>query len=346
MTRRTVWILAGAVALALSGGAMVLLRGRAEAPPPVPPSTSASPAGIGALGRVEPASRVRKLAAVNAPEGAKITRLLVREGERVVAGQVLAEYHDLSKREAALLQAEANARLRRAQLDKLLAGGRDSDIAAARARIDALRAAEESAKREATRAERVLRSAAGTEAAWDRARFAADQAAAERARAEADLRTLEGPRPEDVRIAEAELAAAEAAVASARADRDLARLTAPIDGTVLRITAREGEKVPSDGIMEIADLTALDVVAEVYETDLPRVREGAAAAVIVPGDPHPYTAKVREIGWLVRRNAVVDTDPVAAVDARVVEVRLALDADAVAALARRTNMQVQVTIRP
>ena len=76
------------------------------------------------------------------------------------------------------------------------------------------------------------------------------------------------------------------------------------------------------------------------------MRVGAAARVVVPGDANVFGATVREIGWLVRRNAVVDTDPVAAVDARVVEVRLTLDAAATAALERRTNMQVQVQIAP
>ncbi len=302
--------------------------------------------GIGALGRIEPASRIRRLASVSGPEGSRIERLLVNEGDKVTAGQVLAEYHDLPKRAAVLAQAEANAALARAELEKLRAGGRDTDVAAARARIAALRAAEESARREADRAQRVLRSAAGTEAAWDRARFAAEQATAERTRAEADLQTLLSARPEDIAIAEAKLAGAEAAVAQARADRDLARVTAPIDGTILRIMARAGEKVPSEGLLEMADLSALDVVAEVYETDLPRIRMNASATVIIPGTTITYAAHVREIGWMVRRNNVIDTDPVSAVDARVVEVRLTLDDAAVQALARRSNMQVQVSIQP
>jgi HlyD family secretion protein len=55
---------------------------------------------------------------------------------------------------------------------------------------------------------------------------------------------------------------------------------------------------------------------------------------------------VREIGWQVRRTTQANTDPVAAVDARTVEVRLALAPEAAEALSRRSNMQVQVAIRP
>ena len=305
-----------------------------------------APAGVGALGRVEPASRIRRVTRAGGAEGVRVLALAVREGEEVEKGALLATFDDLPKKEAALAGAEANLALAEARLAKLRAAGRDTEIAAARARVAAAAAAEESAKREADRAQRLLRSAAGNEAAWDRARFAAAQAAAERARAEADLATLLSPRPEDIAIAEAELAAARAAAAQARADRDTARLVAPIAGRVLRIAARAGEKVGEDGVLELADLSALDVVAEVFETDLPRVREGARAMVVVPGDPRRYGAAVREIGWTVGRSTIVSPDPVAAVDARVVEVRLALDPDGVAALDRRSNMQVQVRIAP
>ncbi|OYW08618.1 MAG: hypothetical protein B7Z53_04420, partial [Rhodospirillales bacterium 12-71-4] len=126
----------------------------------------------------------------------------------------------------------------------------------------------------------------------------------------------------------------------------LARLRAPIDGTVLRVIARAGEAVGSEGVLEMADLTAMDVVAEVFETDLPRLRPGAPAEIIVPGEPRRFPATLREIGWQVRRVTQAGTDPVAAVDARTVEVRLTLGAEGAAALARRSNMQVQVAIRP
>jgi len=343
-------LLIGAVALALVPVlALVAIRERVPTSTETRTAASASAsvvAGAGALGRIEPASRVLRLSHGAGPEGARVGRLLVREGDSVRAGQVLAEFHDLARKEAVLAQAEAALALAELRLARILAAGRDTEIAAARARLAAVRAAEESALREARRAEALLRTAAGNEAAWDRARFAAAQATAERSRAEAELEALLAPRPEDVAIARAEVAQAQTAVAEARAARDLALLLSPIDGTVLRIHAREGERVGNDGVLELADLTAFDVVAEVYETDLPRVRLGAAAEVIVPGEPRPYPARVIDLGWRVGRQSVISPDPVAAIDSRVVEVRLRLDASANEAIRRRTNMQVQVAIRP
>ena len=107
-------------------------------------------------------------------------------------------------------------------------------------------------------------------------------------------------------------------------------MTAPIAGTILKIYARPGDQVGGDGLLDMADLDRLDVVADVYETDLPRLRPGAEAEVTVPGDPRRYPAELREIGWLVRRTTQASTDPVAAVDARTVEVRLTLSLEEIA----------------
>ena len=168
----------------------------------------------------------------------------------------------------------------------------------------------------------------------------------ERAEAEAQLETLLRPRAEDLALAEAQLASAEAQLEHVRADAALSRVVAPIAGTVLKVYARPGDQVGSDGLLDLADLTRLDVVADVFETDLPRLRQGAAAEVIVPGEARRYGATVRELGWQVRRTTEAGTDPVAAVDSRTVEVRLTLDEDGRATLLRRLNMQVQVAIRP
>ncbi|MBL6454925.1 efflux RND transporter periplasmic adaptor subunit [Belnapia sp. T6] len=344
MNRRAA--LLGLLLLAGLGGTFAWVQ-RSEADRgPAPVEAPLSPVGVGALGRVEPMSRIRKL---NQPGGMAVTRLgrlLVAEGDRVEAGQLLAEFDDAPQKDAAAAQAEAQVRQARTALERIRAAGRPEEIAAQRARIEALRFAEGSARRDAERAEALVPSGAGGAAVAERARFAAARAAAERAEAEATLQRLLVPRPEDLAVAEAELAMAEAGLAKARADAALARVVAPIDGTILKLYARPGDQVGSDGLLEMADLTRLDVVADVYETDIPRLRPGAPAEVVVPGDARRYPAELRDIGWLVRRTTQAGTDPVAAVDARTVEVRLTLSPEGRAALERRTNMQVQVSIRP
>lgn len=304
------------------------------------------PLGVGALGRVEPASRVRKL---NQPGGFAISRvqqMLVAEGDRVEAGQMLAVLADAAQKDAAVAQAEAALAEARANLEKTRAAGRPSEIAAQRARIESLALLESIARRDAERAERLVPSGAGAVAVADRNRVAAARAAAERAEAEAQLETLSRPRPEDVALAEARLSSAEAQLARARSEAALSRVAAPIAGTILKVYTRAGDQIGTDGLLDMADLDTMDVVADVYETDLPRLRLGAPAEVVVPGEPRRYAATVREIGWLIRRTTQAGTDPIAAVDARTVEVRLRLSEEGREALLRRTNMQVQVAIRP
>jgi HlyD family secretion protein len=341
-------LLLGAALLALGAAAAFHFSAapaadRAPAPVAAAPS---GPVGVGALGRVEPASRILRLAPPASQGSPRIEQLLVEEGQRVAAGAVLAIFSDAALKDAALAEAAARVATARAQAERVRNGGRESEIAAQRARIAALRAAEELADREAARAETLMRSAAGNAATAERNRFVAARATAERTQAEADLETLERARPEEIARVEAELAAAEAALARARVEAAQARLTAPIAGTVLRVVARAGETVGSEGVLELADLSRLDIVADVYETDLPRLREGSRAEIVVPGEAQRFSATVREIGWTVRRTMQGQTDPVAAVDARTVQVRLALDDAGRTALERRSNMQVQVAIRP
>ncbi|MBX9748581.1 MAG: efflux RND transporter periplasmic adaptor subunit [Roseococcus sp.] len=331
----------------LAAGAGGWFYSQGQTPPPAPVMAApAAPLGVGALGRVEPASRIRKL---NQPGGMAVTRLerlFVTEGEEVTEGQLLAEFADAHMKDAAAQQAEASVAELRAALTRVREAGRPSEVAAQRARIAAITAQEEIARREATRTDRLVPSGAGSEAAAERNRFVLFRLSAERALAEADLQTLSTPREEDVRLAEARLAAAEAALAKARADAELARVRAPIPGTIIRIFARPGDQVGSDGVMEMADLTRMDVVADVFETDLGRLRPGMMAEITIPGERLRAAATLREIGWQIRRTTQAGTDPVAAVDSRTVEVRLTLSDEGAALLRRRSGMQVQVAIRP
>jgi HlyD family secretion protein len=344
MTQRRVVLLLPILPLLAAGAWWALACPAPTAP--ATPAAIATPMGVGALGRIEPASRVRRLTHAGGMAVTRIESLLVAEGDRVAAGQLLATFADAAQKDATQAQAEAALAEAQANLTRVAAGGRNSEITAQQARIAALRADEENARRDAARQETLVPGGAGTRAGAERARFAADRASATRREAEAVLETLESPRAEDLAIAQARRASAEAALAKARADAALARIAAPIAGTILRIHARPGDQLGADGLLDLADLDALDVVADVYETDIPRLRLGAQAEIIVPGTATRYAATVREIGWQVRRTTQAGTDPVAATDARTVEVRLTLSEEGRRALLRRVNMQVQVAIPP
>jgi HlyD family secretion protein len=133
-------------------------------------------------------------------------------------------------------------------------------------------------------------------------------------------------------------------VQSAQAELDLAAVRSPITGTVLKIHARTGERVGPDGIAELGETDKMYAVAEVYETDVLRIRVGQHATVSSPAFSEPLHGTVERIGQEVAKQDVLNTDPAAKTDARVVEVRVRLDeANQVAGL---TNLEAEVAIEP
>lgn len=130
----------------------------------------------------------------------------------------------------------------------------------------------------------------------------------------------------------------------AEADLELSSVRSPIDGQVLDLHVRAGERVGADGIAEIGDTSAMYAVAEVYETDIGRVRSGQRAQIRSAALPHDLAGTVERIGLKIGKKDVLSTDPVADADARVVEVRVRLDEPALAAAL--TNLRVEVVIEP
>lgn len=134
-----------------------------------------------------------------------------------------------------------------------------------------------------------------------------------------------------------------ARLVQAQAELGRSHVRAPITGVVLEVFARDGERVGPEGIVELADTSRMLAVAEVPESDIPAVRLGQPAKVTsqtLPGGE--LAGKVARIGGKVQEQQVVSADPVADLDARVVEVEVEL-ADP-AKVAGLTNLRVEVEI--
>jgi len=151
-------------------------------------------------------------------------------------------------------------------------------------------------------------------------------------------------RPVNIAIAEAQLKVAKTAVKQAQVNLDLTFVRSPIDGQILEIHAWPGESA-NGGIVEIGSTKRMVAVAEVYETDIGMVKLGQKVEIKSSGLSQPLYGTVHEIGFKVGQKEVLSDDPVIAVDARVVKVRVLLNKQSSQKASKLTNLKVDVFIK-
>lgn len=383
MRPQLLWLLPGA---GLVGWAALATLGLSQqgatqgaTPPPAetPAAGGATPlaTSVGALGRVEPEGSVIRVAG---PPGERLGELLVAEGERVVAGQVLARLESYSERlaereyAAAQLQEararlEAETRFGQAQIEEArtrlsrLDEPQQLQIRSQEAVVERIRAELADAEANLARFQALWQEGAISQQELDQKALVVRQRQEDLQAAEATLNQLRLARERDLRNAQAQVQAAEAALrraqaqvqlqslarnlelAEARLERTLIR--APRAGQVLKIHTRPGEVIAANqGILELGNTDQMMVVAEVYETDILRVRPGQRATISNRVLPETLQGRVERVGLQIGKKDVLNTDPAADVDARVVEVYIRLDPESSARVAGLTNLQVNVAI--
>ncbi|MEO0430298.1 MAG: efflux RND transporter periplasmic adaptor subunit [Cyanobacteria bacterium J06656_5] len=329
---------------------------------------------VAALGRIEPKSEVIDIAAA---ETGVLARMLVAEGSQVEAGQILAELdmYDVRKAERdyaasqlteaqQTLAAERDLGAARIAEANTKAGQIDQPqiqaIEAQAAKIRSLDASLSLANIDLARFENLLSQGAITQQEFDRQQTEVDELISDIANAKATKTQLELARDTDlenaaalVSMAEADLqlAAVESGVASAQQNLALAEallnravIKAPSTGQILDIYVRPGEAVSNNRLLSMGNTDEMYVVAEVYETDVGLVKVGQKATITSRNGAFEgsLSGTVETIGLQIFKNDVLDDDPAANADARIVEVRIAVDQDQ--AVAMLTNLQVDVLI--
>lgn len=268
-----------------------------------------------------------RLAQVQA--GAKTGEIAARQAtvsslEAELAGETAAQQADLARLEAAL----RNAQLEYSRHQILY---RESAISASL--LDGRRLAVQTAQAELNAGQANLQRTRSTlQARINEARSTVEQVAE--------------VRPTDLAAAQAEVEGAIATVNRLRADLELTSIRAPKVGQILQIQTRAGEVVGDRGIVELGQTDRMMVVAEVYESDIRKIRVGQTATITSSSNTFTgtLTGTIDRIGLQVAKRDVLDTDPTAATDARVVEVYVRLDAAASQQVAGLTNLQVNVAI--
>lgn len=162
--------------------------------------------------------------------------------------------------------------------------------------------------------------------------------------AKANLDRIVEIRPQDIAAAAAELSKAEAAVKQAKANLDLAYVRSPRDAQILKIHARSGEIVTSEGIAELGETNQMYAVAEVYESDINKIKIGQPSRITSDSIPGELQGTVEQIGLQVKKQNVINADPSANIDSRIIEVKVRLNAADSQKVAGLTNLQVKVAI--
>jgi RND family efflux transporter MFP subunit len=256
VTRRTLWLVAGVAALVLVGllGRTLVARQAASvAVAPAPAAAIELAAGDVATARraelvtqlqVSGGLKAAQSAVVKAKVAAELKTLTVREGDRVVAGQLIGQ----------LDNTETTWRLRQAE----------DQAAAAQAQLDV--------------AQRTL----------DNNKSLVNQGFISRNALDTSVSNVAG--------AAASLQAARAAAEIARKAVKDCEIRAPLSGMVSVRVAQPGERVAVDGrIVEVVDLSHIELEAAVAPEDVLALRVGQTARVQVDGLAETLAGRVARI---------------------------------------------------
>ncbi len=216
----------------------------------------------------------------------RIDRMLVREGESVRHGQLLATLDTVRLRaNVALLEAQLAAQQQ--VVARLKAGNRPEEIRKARADAEAARIEANNAVRTYRRLNELVARKFVAKQQADDAKAAADAAQAKYEAAQATRQLAElGPRVEDVAAASATRKANEAALAIARKQLADATLYAPADGIIQDRILEPGDMAsPQLAVYTLALTDPIWVRAYVQGSDMGKIHQGMRAVVTTDSYP-------------------------------------------------------------
>jgi HlyD family secretion protein len=337
---------------------------------------------VSALGRLEPEGEAIQVFAPTSLEGARVEALKVSHGQQIRKGEVIAVLDTYERRQAALQEAQEQLRVAQARLEQVEAGAKSGEIQAQARVVDRQQVdlQTETLAQEATiaRLQAELRNAEledrryqtlytegavsaslrdGKQLTADTVRQQLNEARAnlnriqlsrqkQVAQAQATLDQIAEVRPVDVNVERSQVSQSQASVMRAQAELNLATVRSPQAGQVLKIHTRPGELVGAQGIISLGQTQRMVAVAEVYELDISHIRVGQTATVVSKNNAFSEVlrGKVIEVGLEISKQDVLNTDPAAQFDARVVEVKVLLDEASSRRVAGLTNLSLQVAI--
>lgn len=247
-----------------------------------------------ASGKVEVVAKEEITARTNA----MVVDVLVKEGDRVKAGQVLVRL-DTAELARELKRAEADLAFQQANLAKARAAARPQEVARDQAALKQAETAYNNAKAKYDRNRSLYQQGAVSKEALEMAygEYISAQSAYSSARQQLSLR-LEGDTAETKRALEAQVKQAQVAVDLAGDQLARAEIKAPMDGVVITLDAEKGKYVTTGASLAVvADTRRLLVKADVSESDSGRLAVGQPVKITTSALPDmEFAGEVTRVG--------------------------------------------------
>jgi len=267
------------------------------------------PITVSANGTVQPQQSVN----VSPKNSGILKQLLVKEGDTVQQGQVLA-YMDDSNLRGQLNQAQGNLAAAEANLERTIAGNRQEDIAQARAKLRDAQFGWRQAQDDLQRNQMLYQSGAISKQVYNTALTTRDRAQAMvRQMQEALDLSKAGSRPEDIDQARAQVAALRGGLQIIQASLNDMTIKAPFTGIVGRKFADPGSFVTpttagsavtsatSSSILSLASTN--QIVAQVAEANIALIRIGLVGTI--QADAYSGKTFTGEVTQIATQSSVV-----------------------------------------
>lgn len=228
----------------------------------------------------------------------QVEELLVKEGEHVESGQVIAKI-DSAALKIQVEQAQANLASAQAKLASLQAGNRPQQVAQSEATVEQAAANLDNARKSYERAESLYQDGAMSAQQRDTTQTALKVAQAQYDAAAQGLSLVsEGATEQDRQFAEAQVAQAAAALKNAQLQLDNSVIKAPIAGTVAKAPVDPGEMVSvGQALFSITNPADSWVEVNIEETDIGKVQVGQRVDFKIDAYPgKSFKGEVAEVG--------------------------------------------------
>ena len=247
--------------------------------------------------------------------GSVLVELRVKDGQKVKKGEVLAVLSNYARADVSLRMAEADLVKIKQNYDFVLKGTRVSEIALQEA---AMKSAIEQNKLDS-----LMRARSGKPPDVREIETAIAEQGLERQKVRLALMktTLEN----DLAQHEIDMANTQSRIDSAKRTLEDALVRSPLDGVVVQIFSRQGERVSPAGILKVVDMNQLRVLADVDELHVGRLKPGGKVDVTFRGNNDVYKGTIERIAPTVKRMQRVEPDGGSSTDARVVQVEIKID---------------------